>query len=155
MVEQVDNGDRQVSVRAMINAPVEELYALVANPHRHHELDGSGTVGENISGPEKLSTGDTFSMHMKQFGLPYKTTSTVTKAEENRVIEWQLGIGQKWRWEFEPLGDARTQVTESFDVRDVPGIAATVFRIAGMFGRNQKGLTETLRKLQQKYGATS
>lgn len=152
MVENIDAGDKQVSRRVVVNAPASEMYDLVANPHRHHELDGSGTVGENISGPERVTDGDEFSTHMKQFGMKYRTTSTVTQAEENRVIEWQLGIGQKWRWEFEALDDATTRVTETWDVSDIPAIAAFGMKVGGMFGRNAKGIEETLRRLQARYG---
>lgn len=151
MVETLDAGDKQVSRRVVVNAPVSELYAMIANPHRHHELDGSGTVGENISGPKHLTTGDTFSTHMKQFGMKYRTTSTVTQAEGNRVVEWKLGIGQKWRWEFEELGPNQTQVTETWDIREIPGIAAIVMKIGGMYGRNATGIEETLRRLQARY----
>lgn len=151
MVETRDVGDKQVSRRVVVNAPVSELYALVANPHRHHELDGSGTVGDNISGPSHVTTGDTFSTHMKQFGMKYQTTSTVTKAEENRVIEWKLGIGQKWRWEFEELDASTTRVTETWDIREIPAVAAIGMKIGGMYGRNARGIEETLRRLQARY----
>lgn len=151
MVEKIEAGDKQVSRRIVVDAPIAELYEMVANPHRHHELDGSGTVGENISGPEQVSVGDTFGTHMKQFGMKYQTTSTVTQAEPNRVVEWKLGIGQKWRWEFEELSPGQTQVTETWDIREIPGPVAIVFRLTGMFGRNAKGIEESLRRLQARY----
>lgn len=150
MIENVDAGNKQVSRRAVVNASASEIYALVSNPHRHHELDGSGTVGENISGPEQLTTGDEFSTHMKQFGMRYRTTSTVTRAEDDRVIEWQLGAGQKWRWELEPIDANTTRVTESWDVSDVP--VWWVFKIGGMYRRNAQGIEETLRMLQKRFG---
>jgi len=152
MIETINAGNRQVSRRAVVDAPASEIFDLVANPHRHHELDGSGTVGANITGPERLSAGDTFGTHMKQFGMNYKTTSTATRVEENAVVEWQLGIGQKWRWELRPLGPESTEVTETWDIREVPAIAAGVFKLAGMYGRNGRGIEETLRKLQQRFG---
>ncbi|MGO9253836.1 MAG: dimethyladenosine transferase, partial [Mycobacterium sp.] len=40
----VDAGPHQVSRSVEVAAPVEELYALAADPRRHRELDGSGTV---------------------------------------------------------------------------------------------------------------
>lgn len=152
MVESIDAGDRQISRRVVVNAPVSELYAILENPHRHHELDGSGTVGENISGPEKVTAGDEFSTHMKQYGMKYRTTSTVTKAEHDRVLEWQLGIGQKWRWELEPLGPNQTLVTETWDGSEIPAVAALGMRLGGVFRRNAKGIEETLRRLQKRFG---
>lgn len=151
MVEKVEAGNRQVSRRVIVNAPASELYALIENPHRHHELDGGGTVGQNISGPEKVTTGDKFSTHMKMFGMKYRTTSTVTQAEQDRVLEWQVGIGQKWRWELEPLGPNQTQVTETWDIREVPAIAALGMRVMGLYGRTATALEETLRRLQARY----
>lgn len=152
MVEAVDAGDKQVSRRVVVNAPAAVIFELVANPHRHHELDGSGTVGANITGPERLSLGDEFSTHMKQFGMNYRTTSTVTQLVEDAVVEWQLGIGQKWRWELESIGPESTQITETWDIRDIPGFAAIGMKIGGMYGRNGKGIENTLRQLQQRYG---
>lgn len=50
----VDRGPRQVSRRVEVAAPAAELYAIVADPRRHHELDGSGTVRDNITMPPQL-----------------------------------------------------------------------------------------------------
>lgn len=152
MVEKRDAGDRQVSRRVVVDASTSELYAIVANPHRHSELDGGGTVQGNISGPDRLAVGDTFTTSMKQFGMKYRTTSTVTRAEEDRVLEWQLGIGQKWRWEFEKLDDSTTRVTETWDIREIPTVAAIGMKLGGMYGRNAKGIEATLLRLQTRYG---
>ena len=45
-VETIDRGARQVARRSTVDAPPEEIFALLADPHRHGELDGSGTVGD-------------------------------------------------------------------------------------------------------------
>ncbi len=151
MVQVVDAGDKQVSRRVVVNAPASELYAIVANPYRHHELDGSGTVGQSVSGPEQLGRGDEFSTKMKMFGMTYTTTSTVTQAEEDRLIEWKLGVGQAWRWEFEPLGPNQTQVTETWDISGIPAVFEFGMRVMKMYNRNAEGIEETLRRLQQRY----
>ncbi|MDT5281840.1 MAG: hypothetical protein QOJ20_3035, partial [Mycobacterium sp.] len=57
----VDAGPRRVSRSVEVSAPAAELFALVADPRRHHELDGSGTVHENIAAPAKLAAGERFS----------------------------------------------------------------------------------------------
>lgn len=152
MVETVNAGDKQVSRQVIVNTPAAEIFAMVANPHRHHELDGSGTVGALISGPDRLTVGSVFSTHMKLFGMKYRTSSTATRVEDNAVVEWQLGIGQKWRWEMEALGPDQTRVTETWDIREIPAIAAFVFKITGMYGRNAKGIEETLKRLQETGG---
>ena len=52
---------------------------------------------------------------MTWYGLPYRITSRVTEFTEERVVEWQHPLGHRWRWELTPLGEDRTQVTETFD----------------------------------------
>lgn len=148
MVESISIGEQQICRRAIVNAPVAEIFALVANPHRHHELDGSGTVGANISGPERVALGDSFSTHMKMFGMPYKTTSTITQFAENQIIEWQVGKAAKWRWEFREIDPTTTEVTETWDIRNAPG-AKVIEMMMGK--RNAHGIEETLRKLQKRY----
>lgn len=151
MVEIVDAGKNQVSRRAVINAPVEELFDIVSNPHRHHEIDGSGTVGTIVSGTERMIEGEPFTMKMRQFGMDYKTNSTPTQVRENEIVEWQVAGRQKWRWEFKPLDQNRTEVTETWDVDGL--WLAPLFRLTGMFGRNGKGIEKTLKGLQERYAA--
>jgi hypothetical protein len=47
-VTAVDTGHRKVSRAAEVHAPASELFDIVADPHSHGELDGSGTVTETF-----------------------------------------------------------------------------------------------------------
>ena len=79
-VSTVDAGPQQVARRVLVNAPARDIFAIVSDPHRHPELDGSGTVRDiDVKGPHRLSVGDKFTVGMKQYGLPYKITSTATE----------------------------------------------------------------------------
>lgn len=149
MVEVVNAGKNRVSRRAVIDAPVEELFDIVSNPHRHHEIDGSGTVGTIVSGTERMIEGEPFTMKMRQFGMNYKTHSTPTQVRENEIVEWQVGGRQKWRWEFKPLGPNRTEVTETWDVDGL--WIAPLLRLAGMYRRNGTGIEQTLQRMQDRY----
>jgi uncharacterized protein YndB with AHSA1/START domain len=114
-----------VTVERVIAAPAEEIFALIASPRRHHEIDGSGTVRDvKVGGPERLTLGDTFGMKM-HLGLPYSMESTVVEYVENRRLAWQsrppgfMGRftgGRIWRYELEPLDAGGTRVRESWDV---------------------------------------
>ena len=86
-VTTVDAGPNQVSRSVEVNAPAAELFAFVADPRRHHQLDGSGTVGENIKAPPKLVAGARFSTKMKMFGVPYRITSVVTAIKPDELGE--------------------------------------------------------------------
>ena len=113
-VNVVDAGPRQVSRSVEVAAPAAELYAMAADPRRHHELDGSGTVGNNVSVAPEMVVGSKFSTKMKMYGFPYRITSTVTELKPNEVVEWRHPLGHRWRWEFEALSPTLTRVTEPY-----------------------------------------
>ncbi|MEU0496036.1 SRPBCC family protein [Mycobacterium sp. NPDC006124] len=151
-VTTVDAGPRRVAKRVLVNAPAADIFALVADPHRHAELDGSGTVRDvDVKGPSHLAVGDKFTVGMTQYGLPYKITSTATDVQEGKVVEWQHPLGHKWRWELAPVPgqDAVTEVTETFDysTAKVPFVI-TAF---GYDKKNAEGMASTLERLALRY----
>jgi hypothetical protein len=151
----VDRGPRQVSRSVEVAAPAAELYALAADPRCHPELDGSGTVCDNIKIPAKLDEGSKFSTSMKMWGVPYRITSTVTELKPNEVIEWRHPLGHRWRWEFEPLSPTSTRVTETFDYRGAGAIKNTLkyYERMGFAKANGAGIEATLAKLRDRYAA--
>ena len=120
-----DNPD-SVSVERVISAAPELIFALLADPARHREIDGSGTVRDAKTGSsERLQLGSTFGMNMK-LGIPYSMESTIVEFEENRRIAWQtrppgvfakLGGGRIWRYELEPA-EGGTLVRETWDISE-------------------------------------
>jgi uncharacterized protein YndB with AHSA1/START domain len=149
-VTTVDSGRRKVTRRVVVHAPAAEVFALVADPHRHPELDGSGTVRNTpVSGPDRLSQGAKFSVGMKQYGVPYKITSTVTAFEQDRLIEWQHPLGHRWRWEFAQTEPGVTQVTETFDYTTAK--APKMLELFGMPAANATGITKTLDALAARF----
>lgn len=146
-VNVVDNGPRKISRSIEVARPAGELFAMVADPHRHHELDGSGTVRDAIKGPDSLAEGDKFSVKMKMFGLPYRITSKVTELRNDRVVEWQHPGKHRWRWEFEPIDATHTLVTETFDYSTIPAFQAKALEKLGMVKGNVTGIESTLTKL--------
>lgn len=91
---------------------------------------------------------------MKLFGFPYRLTCTVTAhvdSEDQKVIEWERPAGHRWRWEFVPVGDGVTEVTESYY-----GTTSKVGRfqeLSGLAGLNVAGIEKTLTKLAERYPA--
>jgi hypothetical protein len=149
----IDAGVRQVSRSVEVAAPAAELFAYVADPRRHHEVDGSGTVHENITAPAKLAAGDRFSTKMRMFGLPYRITSTVTAVKPGALIEWRHPFGHRWRWEFDEISPTLTRVTETFDFRDTGAVKDTLnyYTLMGFKKGNAKGIEATLAKLRDRY----
>ena len=149
----VDAGPNQVSRSIEVNAPAAELFAMVADPRRHHELDGSDTVRDTIKCPDHVVAGTKFTTAMKMFGVPYRITSTVTAVKPDEVFEWRHPFGHRWRWEFASLTPTLTRVTETFDYRDTGSIKDTLkyYERMGFAKGNAKGIEATLTKLAERY----
>jgi uncharacterized protein YndB with AHSA1/START domain len=117
------DGDRLSLVRLIPESP-ERIFDLLADPSRHHEIDGSGAVRQPRSGPQRLTHGATFVMSMKM-GIAYSTMSTVVDFEENRRIAWQTfstitwiarwGGGRIWSYDLQPK-QGGTLVRETWDI---------------------------------------
>jgi uncharacterized protein YndB with AHSA1/START domain len=149
-VTTIESGPRKVTRRVTVDAPAAKIFALVADPHRHPELDGSGTVRDvPVSGPDVLSKGARFSVGMKQFGVPYKITSTVTEFVDGTLIEWQHPLGHRWRWELEESPPGTTTVTETFDYADAK--SPKMLEIFKQPQANAAGITKTLETLAARY----
>ncbi|BBY85432.1 SRPBCC family protein [Mycolicibacterium tokaiense] len=144
---------RQVSRSVDIDAPAAELFALVADPRRHHEVDGSGTVRTNVRAPAEVALGSRFSTRMKMFGIPYRITSVITALKPNELVEWRHPFGHHWRWEFQEISPTRTRVTETFDYRNTGPVKdrTDYYRRLGFVAANAKGIEATLDRLQRRY----
>jgi hypothetical protein len=148
-VTPVEAGPRRVSRRVTVNSPAANIFPFVADPRRHGELDGSGTVGDAVTVSLPLREGSTFRVKMHQYGLPYKITSTVTRYEQDKVLEWRHPGGHSWRWEFAEISPGRTEVTETFDYSTSK--AAKVLELMKIPARNAAGIEATLEKLAARF----
>jgi uncharacterized protein YndB with AHSA1/START domain len=139
---------RSVSRSVTVSAPPDEVFALLADPRRHPELDGSGTVKGRIRGPERLSDGARFGMRMR-FLVPYVITNTVVEFEEGRRIAWRHFGHHVWRYQLEPASGGGTVVTETFDW--APARSPKALELAGIPARNTRSIEKTLAKLQERF----
>src|SRR3546814_12424673 len=76
--------DDKVSRSRFVPAPPQAIFDLLADPRKHALIDGSGTLVDAASGPERLSKGATFGMSMK-LGVSYTMKNTVEEFEEDRT----------------------------------------------------------------------
>ncbi len=137
-----------VSSSIDVAAPAETVFAILADPRQHARIDGSGSVRETISGPERLSRGASFGVDMKLLGLPYRISNRVVEFEDGRLIAWRHFGGHRWRYELEAIEGGGTRVTESFDysMYDLP--RRLVIEALGFPERNRVGIEGTLAKLK-------
>lgn len=112
-----------ITVQRLIPAPPDKIFDLLADPARHVEIDGSGSVRESRGGSRRLGLGDSFGMDMR-LGVAYSTLNRVVEFEEDRRIAWQtlaggplarVVTGRTWRYELEPRADG-TLVKETWDI---------------------------------------
>ena len=143
-----------VTVERVIAAAPEAIFDLLADPSRHCDIDGSGSVVGAKGGSERLGLGSSFGMSMKM-GLPYSMVSTVIEFDENRRIAWQTtgptAIGKHvggriWRYELEPV-DGGTKVSESWDIRHESVFTKPVVRMSG--GKTGENMAATLERIEQ------
>lgn len=143
-----------VTVERVIPAPPEAIFALLADPDRHRDIDGSGTVRNAKQGSRRLQLGSSFGMSMKM-GIPYAMVSTVVEFEDDRRIAWQtrgptaigrLFGGRIWRYELEPV-DGGTLVRESWDVTSESAVTKPLVRMIAK--DTEQNMAATLRRIEE------
>jgi uncharacterized protein YndB with AHSA1/START domain len=144
-----------VSVERMIPAPAEAIFALLTDPNRHRDIDGSGSVrAPKASSPDRLELGSQFHMNMR-IGLPYSMISTVIEFEPDRRIAWQtrgptpIGkhvAGRIWRYELEPV-EGGTVVRETWDITHESAMSKPFARMGA--DATAKNMAATLERIEQ------
>ncbi len=144
-----------VSATRLIPAPADQIFDLLADPGRHPEIDGSGTVVASRSrGERRLKLGDVFGMDMRM-GVAYRTRCVVVEFVEDRLIAWQVRApaplnkvftGRIWRYELQPT-DGGTMVTETWDISSEALPARALVR-ATMAGSTRVSMERTLARIE-------
>jgi hypothetical protein len=129
-----------VAVSRRIEAPAGEIFALLADPARHPDIDGSGMLRPGAPVAVVAGTGDVFTMKMHHQGLgDYEMINHVVTYEQDRAIAWEPAMGahnrgddaafpigtrpgQRWGFELVPDGSDATIVTETYDCSRAPAM---------------------------------
>lgn len=149
----LNRGPHTVAYQVTVSAPASHLFEIIADPHRHHELDGSGTVRDTAIGPRRVRQGDRFRVDMRKFGVPYALTMRVTEVVEDRVVEWRHPAGHRWRWELEPAEDGVTVVTESYDASGQHDLVRRGLELLRAPADNANGIKASLQRIREHWGA--
>ena len=136
-----------MSRSVVVPAPPGQVFDLLADPRRHADIDGSGTVRGRVRGPDRLSAGARFGMRMRLV-VPYVISSTVVEFEQDRRIAWRHLGHHVWRYELDPV-EGGTRVTETFDW--APARAPRLLELFRVPGRNARGIDGTLARLQRAF----
>lgn len=144
-----------VSVEKVIAAPADAIFALLADPTRHPDIDGSGAVKQaKADAPQRLALGSTFGMSMR-LGIPYSMVNTVIEFEDDRRIAWQarppgfvgrFSAGRIWRYELEPV-EGGTRVKESWDLSEDK--QRMLLRLGGLPDKTRHNMEKTLERIEK------
>jgi uncharacterized protein YndB with AHSA1/START domain len=129
-----DMETEHVTASTTIEATPEAVFAVLADPSAHADIDGTGWVRESLDGDRITATGQVFRMAMYHPNHPdkdYKIANSVAVFDEPRAIAWKPGTespetgefsvgGWIWRYDLEATGPARTTVTLTYDWSAVP-----------------------------------
>ena len=142
--------EQLISETITVDAPPAVVFAILADPRQHNRIDGSGSVGRILAGPERITAkGQTFVVRMKLFGVPYVIRNRVVEFEADRRIAWRHFTANRWRYQLEPTPDGGTTVTETFDRSRADRITDAVVSWAKFPERNREGITGTLERLKK------
>jgi uncharacterized protein YndB with AHSA1/START domain len=109
---------RVVSASREIAAGPERIFELIADPAAQPSWDGNDNLAEASAGQRVRGTGVMFTMRLTRGAI---RENHVVEFAEGRRIAWrpaepgQRPPGHLWRWELEPTGPSRTQVTCTYD----------------------------------------
>lgn len=119
----------RVTASRTIEAAPDVVFAVLADPSAHADIDGTGWVRGSLRGPRITAAGQVFRMAMYHENHPdgdYRIANLVEVFDEPRAIAWRPGTespetgelsfgGWIWRYDLEAIGPSRTTVTLTYD----------------------------------------
>jgi hypothetical protein len=132
--------DEHVDATVTVNAPVEVVFDVLADPSTHQAIDGTGWVREPLDGQRLTEVGQIFRVAMYHDNHPekdYEMANRVEVFDPPHSIAWQPGQGPEqrgyllhgdelefggwiWRYDLESAGPGQTAVTLTYDWSRVP-----------------------------------
>jgi hypothetical protein len=127
--------DDSLSTTAILKAPVDIVFGVLADPTKHAGIDGTGWVREPVDGQPLTGAGQVFRMAMYHPNANfsdgnYQVANRVEVFDPPNAISWKPGTeaddgslvfgGWVWRYDLTPTGPSETEVTLSYDWSAVP-----------------------------------
>ena len=126
--------DEILSATTVIDAPAEDVFAVLADPAKHAAIDGTGWVCEPVDRKALTEAGQIFRMGMYHPNHPNKTyemANRIVVFDRPSTIAWKPGYdtgdgglgfgGWLWRYDLTPAGPSQTKITLSYDWSAVSG----------------------------------
>lgn len=106
------------SASLVIAAPAGRIFDLIADPAEQPRWDGNENLAAAADGQRVHGVGDVFLTSLTQGSV---RENHVVEFADGRLIAWNPAEpgspppGHLWRWELEPIDDAHTRVTHTYD----------------------------------------
>lgn len=124
----------RVATSTTIEADREAVFAVLADPSSHADIDGTGWVRGSMDGDRITAAGQVFRMAMHHENHPdkdYEMANLVEVFDEPSAIAWKPGTespetgdlsfgGWIWRYDLAAATPSRTTVTLTYDWSEVP-----------------------------------
>ena len=119
------------SVTVRINAPAAVVYDLLTDVTQMGRWSPECVGGSWVGGTSGAAVGARFRGRNRRGRVRWSTTNEVVAAERGREFAFETKqSGMRWRYRFEPDGDASTLVTESREAwRSRPRIGAAFTKL--------------------------
>jgi hypothetical protein len=132
--------DEHVNATTTVNAPVEAVFDVLADPSTHQAIDGTGWVRGPLDAERLTEVGQIFRMAMYHDNHPekdYEMANRVEVIDPPLAIAWQPGQGPDeggyllggterefggwiWRYDLESAAPGQTRATLTYDWSGVP-----------------------------------
>jgi hypothetical protein len=122
-----------VAVSRRISAPASDIFAILTDPVKHLDLDGSEMLRGAVTTARITGLGDIFVMRMYFPPLgDYEMRNHVVEYEQDRSIGWEPEAGRghpgegedrwghRWSYQLTPAGPDATVVTETYNCSRAP-----------------------------------
>jgi uncharacterized protein YndB with AHSA1/START domain len=113
---------RRITVSRLIDAPVERVFALLADPDQHPKIDGSGQLRRSRTHMAITDVGEVFTTDMRdEEAGDYQVDNLVTTYVRDQAIGWAPSpkghepTGHTYTFQLTPQGPDRTLVTQTYD----------------------------------------
>jgi uncharacterized protein YndB with AHSA1/START domain len=153
----------QVTVTRRVEAPAPAVFALLSDPGRHPDFDGSGMLIGLVTPGLLTGVGNVFTMRMHNDDMgEYTIDNHVVEFDLNRRISWEpvlsaasreedkpdIGhsLHHRWGYELEAVEPGATLVTEFFDCSRSPEGFQAVLKGGSVW---TEAITSSLEKLEQ------
>jgi uncharacterized protein YndB with AHSA1/START domain len=159
----------RVTASRRVEAPPAAVFALLSDPNRHPEVDGSGMLVSPATPGTLTGVGEVFTMRMRNEEMgDYAIDNHVVEFEPDRRIAWEPVLSSasreedreyignsfrhRWGYELEAVGPGATLVTEFFDCSRSPEDFRQVLRGGSVW---EEAMALSLEKLEHQLNGTS